>query len=145
MGEFHEHRFPGESDAYRQARDRLLAAEAELRNRTEAVAALRRGLPRGGRLAEDYVFDEAGAKVRFSELFAEGKDSLVLYSFMYAPDAETPCPMCTSMLDSLDGSAPHIRQQVNLVVVAKARIFASHDHQTNGPRFRMVADVHDTP
>ena len=31
MGTFHEKQFPGESDAYRQARDKLLAAELELK------------------------------------------------------------------------------------------------------------------
>jgi predicted dithiol-disulfide oxidoreductase (DUF899 family) len=35
---------------------------------------------------------------------------------------EVPCPMCTAMLDSLNGSAPHIAQRANLVVVAKSPI-----------------------
>ena len=96
---------------------------------------MKRSLPRGGRLKEDYVFDEGGAgtpdressdldtvrQTRFSELFAEGKDSLVVYSFMY-PQAGTPCPICTAMLDGLDGNAQHIAQRVNLAVVAKAPI-----------------------
>lgn len=41
-------RFPGESPAYRAARDALLEAEIELRQKTEQVAALRRQLPLGG-------------------------------------------------------------------------------------------------
>ena len=130
MGQFHDQRFPGESDAYRDARDKLLAAENELRKHVEKVAAMRRALPPGGALKEDYVFEEGAAdladektvrEVRFSELFAPGKDSLVVYSFMYGP-GEDPCPMCTSFLDSLNGSAPHIGNRVNLVVVAKAPI-----------------------
>ena len=36
--------FPNESAAYRQARNELLMAEAQLRDRVEAVAALRRRL-----------------------------------------------------------------------------------------------------
>ncbi|MDE1888525.1 MAG: DUF899 family protein, partial [Gammaproteobacteria bacterium] len=31
-----------------------------------------------------------------------------------------PCPMCTSMLDALEGNAQHIMQRVNLAVVAKS-------------------------
>ena len=144
-------RFPGESIEYRYARDELLEAEAELRQAVERVAAQRRALPIGGAVPEDYVFEEAsagGPSVRFSELFAPGKDTLVVYSFMFPrysgdtrpgpaegetgrlPLAETPCPSCTSILDSLDGAAPHLAQLINLVVVAKSdpdriRAFAS--------------------
>lgn len=130
MGQFHEHRFPGESDAYREARDRLLAAERELRRKVEDIAALRRDLPAGGRVKEDYVFEEGGRdlsdrdsvrQTRFSELFAPGKDTLVLYSLMYPPGGKA-CPMCTAFLDSLNGSARHIGDRVNLAVVAKAPI-----------------------
>ena len=51
-------RFPGETAAYRKARDRLLKAELGLRRRIEAVAAMRRKLPHGGLVPEDYVFEE---------------------------------------------------------------------------------------
>jgi predicted dithiol-disulfide oxidoreductase (DUF899 family) len=129
MGKHHDQRFPGESEQYRRARDELTDAEMDLRRRVEAVAAKRRTLPRGGRLKEDYAFDEcmpgAGAAsgsrtTRFSELIAAEKPSLVIYSFMYAPQAGRPCPMCTSLLDALDGAAQHIRDRINLAVVAKA-------------------------
>jgi len=118
----HSLRFPGESAAYRAARDELLAAEMELRRKVEEIASLRRKLPAGGAVPEDYVFEEAGAKggrVRLSELFARPA-SLVLYSFMYGSDMARPCPMCTAMLDSLDGTARHAGQRINLAVVAKA-------------------------
>ena len=84
-------RFPGESPEYRVARDRLLEEEVELRRAMEAVAVARRGLPPGGPIPEDYVFQGAGddgapTDVRLSELFAPGKDSLVIYSFMFPRD-----------------------------------------------------------
>jgi predicted dithiol-disulfide oxidoreductase (DUF899 family) len=128
MPTFHDCRFPGESEVYRAARDQLLAAEIALRRQIEAVAALRRELPSGGRIDQDYPFDQVGpagdddtaaSQVRLSELFAPGKDSLVIYSYMFAL-GDSPCPSCTSILDSLDGSAPHLEQRVNLAVVAKA-------------------------
>jgi predicted dithiol-disulfide oxidoreductase (DUF899 family) len=132
-------RFPGESEEYREARNRLLDAEMELRRTIERVAALRRSLPPGGEVPEDYVFEEAadGAEVRFSELFAPGQDTLVVYSFMFPrysgdtrpgpekgetarlPLAERPCASCTSILDSVDGAAQHLVQRVNLAVIAK--------------------------
>ena len=122
----HSVRFPGESESYRTARNKLLDAEMQLRSNIEAVARMRRDLPLGGELAEDYVFDEAGdgseRKVRLVELFAEGKDTLIIYSFMYGPKMAQPCVMCTSILDALDGEAPHVRQRASLAVVAKSPI-----------------------
>ena len=127
----HSVRFPGESAGYRTARTRLLKAEMDLRRNLEKVAAMRRRLPLGGPVPEDYMFEEGAANlddtesvrhVRLTELFRGAKRSLVVYSFMYAPGAEHPCPMCTSILDGLNGSAPHVQDRVNLAVVAKAPI-----------------------
>lgn len=123
----HDKRFPGESDAYRSARNELRRAELDLRQNLEEVAALRRKLPRGGMVKEDYDFEEMSggstvSQVKLSELFATDKKSLVLYSFMYGPDAEQACPMCSSFLDGLDGLVPHITQRVNLAVIAKSPI-----------------------
>ena len=123
--------FPNESERYRQARETLLAAEVELRRKIEEVAELRRQLPVGGRVAEDYEFDEAaieagGAErtrpVRLSQLFAPGQHTLLLYSYMYGPQMATPCTSCTSILDGLDGEAPHVRDRVSFAVVAKSPI-----------------------
>jgi predicted dithiol-disulfide oxidoreductase (DUF899 family) len=127
----HSRRFPGESTDYRAARDRLLNAEIELRRSLEAVAALRRNLPPGGPVPEDYRFEEGAAdlaesqtvrQVRMSELFRGGTTSLVIYSFMYGPKMEVPCPSCTSIIDGLNGAAPHVTQRTNLVVVARSPI-----------------------
>jgi predicted dithiol-disulfide oxidoreductase (DUF899 family) len=137
--------FPGETQEYRAARDRLLQAEIELRRAMEAVAAARRALPPGGAVPEDYVFHEARpdgstGEVRLSGLFEPGRDSLVVYSFMFPrspsdtrpgpaagstallPLEEGPCPSCTALLDQLDGAAPHVRERLNFVVVARAPI-----------------------
>lgn len=121
----HASRFPGENAAYRKARDKLLKEEMALRRHTEAVAAQRRKLPPGGKVPEDYVFEGVDElmgvrRVRLSELFSPGKDTLVIYNYMYGPNMERPCPMCTSMLDALEGNAHHIMQRVNLAVVAKS-------------------------
>jgi len=131
MGKYHEISFPGENKQYRKMRNELLDAEISLRKQIEAVASLWRKLPWGGKLKEDYVFEEGAAdladgdtvhQVKFSELFYEGKDSLIIYSFMYPPDNDTPCPMCTSLLDGLNGAALHVKERVNFAVVAKSDI-----------------------
>lgn len=123
-------RFPRETSRYRTARNRLLTAERKLRKQVEQVARMRRKLPLGGEVPEDYAF-EGGSDpadmttvrtVKLSELFRDHLDTLALYSYMYGPAMTQPCPMCTSFLDSLDGSAPHIMQRANLAVVAKSPI-----------------------
>ena len=127
----HDVRFPGESAEYRAARDRLLESEMALRRQIEAVAAQRRALPSGGPVPEDYVFAEGddARPVRLSELFGD-KSTLLLYSYMYGPAMARPCPSCTSILDGLDGQAPHIAQLVAIAAVARSPI----------GRFRAVAE-----
>src|SRR3954471_10399752 len=80
--------FPGESTAYRAARDHLLESERALRAHTEAVAAERRALPPGGEVSADYVFTEAGpdgavAELPLAGLFADGHDTLAIYHMMF--------------------------------------------------------------
>ena len=95
----HSIRFPNENTSYRKSRDQLLEAEMKLRKNIEEVAALRRKLPLGGEVREDYVFTQGAAdlkdsrtekKVRMSELFAPGKDTLLIYSYMYGPNMKEP-------------------------------------------------------
>jgi predicted dithiol-disulfide oxidoreductase (DUF899 family) len=120
-GALHSTRVPGESAAYRAARNALLRAEMVLRRQIEKTAAQRRTLPLGGEAPEDYAFvDMDGRSVRLSELFEDGKEALIIYSFMYGPAMKEACPSCTSILDSVDGASPHARQRVNLVVVARS-------------------------
>jgi predicted dithiol-disulfide oxidoreductase (DUF899 family) len=152
--------FPGESTEYRNARNRLLEQEVALRRAMEAVAVARRNLPPGGLIPEDYLFDGLGpdgkpAKIKLSELFAPGKDSLVIYNFMFPrwPDdprpgptggataqlnlKDGPCPSCTAFIDSLDRTAKHLEAGgLNFVVIAKAPLdrilaFASERGWTN--------------
>ena len=125
----HDKRFPGEDPTYRQARDELLRAEADLRRSMEAVAAQRRRLPLGGAVPEDYVFSEGAADlddngparpVRLSELFQPDQEALVLYNFMYGPRMARPCPMCSSFIDGLNGNARALTQRAGLAVVARS-------------------------
>src|SRR5215470_3545465 len=113
-------RFPGETASYRKARNALLDQEMALRRQIERVAAQRRGLPPGGAIPEDYRFEDESGPVRLSELFGPRLDTLAIYSFMFGPERDEPCPGCTHFLDTLDGAAGHIAQRVNLVAVAKS-------------------------
>ncbi|TMK71414.1 MAG: DUF899 domain-containing protein [Actinobacteria bacterium] len=121
-------RFPGESSDYRRARNRLLEAEIELRRAIERVAAQRRALPPGGAVPDDYRFEEV-AGFMFPRWSGDTRPGPAGGETARLPLAETPCPSCTSILDSLDGAVPHLAQRLNLAVVAKSdperiRIFA---------------------
>lgn len=140
-----ETRYPNETDDYRTAREELLKSEIALRRQVEEVARQRRGLPPGGELKEDYVFDElidgAVRQTRFSELLPAGKDALFVYSFMYSPDMDAACPMCTSFLDGLNGQMVHLDERIGVVVVAKNPIekIRAHAESRGWDRLRLLS------
>jgi len=119
-----ELRYPNESREYRDARDALLKDEQELVAKVKSVAEKRRRLPIGGQLKEDYVFQWAndgrvGQSVKFSELFGD-KNTLLLYSMMFGPGWDHPCPSCTSLVDGFDRTWYQVTQDAAFVVIAKA-------------------------
>ena len=114
-------RFPNESKDYRGARDALLAEEIELRRHIERVAVQRRALPPGGVVPKDYRLTGENGEVGFSDLFGD-KETLAVYSYMYGPKREQPCPMCTSLMNAWDGEALDVEQRIALVMVARSPI-----------------------
>ena len=113
-------RFPNESAEYRRARTALLAEEIELRRHIERVAEMRRALPPGGEV-KNYKFVGEQGPTDFARLFGD-KQTLVIYSYMFGPQREKPCPMCTSLLSAWDGEAQDITQNVALAVIARSSI-----------------------
>jgi predicted dithiol-disulfide oxidoreductase (DUF899 family) len=113
--------YPNDSDDYRRARTALLAEEIELRRHIERVAELRRALPPGG-LAADYEFrDENGKTAGWDALFGP-HDTLVTYFWMYGPQRERPCPMCTAFLGALDVPSRDIQQRVAVAVIGRSPV-----------------------
>ena len=126
-------RIKGETEEYRKLRNQLLEAEIALKDQTERVAALRRQLPKGPPVEIDYVFREGPSDlledsptkfrdVRLSELFAPGKDSLIVDHMMWAPKDDLPCRMCNMWADGYASIAPHVSDKVNFVLVSKVEI-----------------------
>ncbi|MDO9437358.1 DUF899 family protein [Hydrogenophaga sp.] len=113
--------YPNDSVEYRAARTALLAQEIELRRHIERVAAQRRALPLGG-AAADYEFrDENGKTVGWDALFGT-HDTLVTYFWMYGPQRERPCPMCTSFIGSLDIPSRDIAQRVSIAIIGRSPV-----------------------
>ncbi len=113
--------FPNESAEYRIARNALLVEEIELRRHLERVAAQRRALPLGGEISQDFEFIGETGPTQFSSLFRD-KDTLIVYSMMYGPQRNTPCPMCTSFLSAWNGIAINLRERCAIAVTARSPI-----------------------
>jgi predicted dithiol-disulfide oxidoreductase (DUF899 family) len=111
-----------ESDHYRRQREQLRIAELDLIDHVERVAAQRRALP-AETVVDDYEFIEveSGDRVRLSQLFTTPDRPLVVYHFMYGKAQTAPCPLCTMWIDGYDAAAPHLAQNIDLVVVAAAQ------------------------
>jgi predicted dithiol-disulfide oxidoreductase (DUF899 family) len=113
--------YPNESADYRRARTALLAEEIELRRHIERVAELRRALPPGGAVTGDYRFDSAHGPVGLADMFGD-RTTLITYSWMFGPERERPCPMCTNFLSALNGVAPDLEQNVAVAVIARSPV-----------------------
>ena len=113
--------YPNESAEYRAARTALLAEEIELRRHIERVAQQRRALPAGGPVTGDYRFDGPDGPATIADLFGD-KQTLITYSWMFGPERERPCPMCSTLLAALDGETPDIEQNVAFVVISRSSV-----------------------
>jgi len=49
-------------------------------------------------------------------------DTLVVYSYMFGPQREAPCPMCTSFMGGFDHKIADIRQRVAIAFTARSPI-----------------------
>jgi predicted dithiol-disulfide oxidoreductase (DUF899 family) len=114
--------FPGESDAYRKAREALLAEEIEFRRHMTQLAEQRRALPPGPVIAKNYRFKETNDReLGLIDLFGK-HDALVSYFWMYGPKRERPCPMCTNWLGAVNGNAADIKQRVALKIFGRSPV-----------------------
>jgi predicted dithiol-disulfide oxidoreductase (DUF899 family) len=113
---------PGESTAYGKVRQDLLADEIELQRHIDRVSEKRRSLPDGPLIEKDYRFNDMnGDDVGLAELFGD-HETLITYFWMYGPDRDRPCPMCTNLLGPLDANAKDLSQRVALAVLGRSTV-----------------------
>jgi len=137
-------RIPNESAEYRAARTALLAEEIELRRHLERVAAMRRALPTGAPVTGDYRFETEDGVTDLAGLFGD-KQTLAVYSYMFGPQRQRPCPMCTNMLDAWEGNARDLRQRIAFVVVARSPLqrLVAWKNERGWTRLRLASDLDD--
>ena len=106
-------------DEWAVARNELLALEKELTRRGDELARRRRELP-WVRIDKAYTFQTAEGPRTLAQLF-DGRSQLVIYSFMFGPDYEAGCPVCSSIADSFNGVIEHLKaRDVTMICVSRA-------------------------
>lgn len=145
MAENSPTRILNESADYRAARTALLAEEIELRRHIERVAGMRRALPPGGEVRGDYQFmAEDGSTTNFAGIFGDHQ-TLGIYSAMYGPKMQRPCPMCTNVVGPWDAVADDLAQQMSFVVVARSPIerLKEWKRERGWQHIRLYTDLND--
>src|SRR6516165_1999269 len=108
-------------DEWLKARDELLAREKEHTRLGDALARQRRELP-WVRLDKQYTFQTADGPTTLAELF-DGRSQLVVYNFMFGPDYEAGCPVCSSIADSFNGVLEDLKaRDVTMICVSRAPV-----------------------
>jgi predicted dithiol-disulfide oxidoreductase (DUF899 family) len=113
-----EHRI-GTREEWQAARDELLAREKELTRRNDDLAQQRRELPWVPIEKEYRLTTDEGTKT-LPELF-DGRSQLLIYHFMFGPEYEAGCPVCSSIADNIDGNVAHVNaRDVTMICASRA-------------------------
>jgi predicted dithiol-disulfide oxidoreductase (DUF899 family) len=110
-----EHRI-GTQEEWQAARDELLVQEKEHTRRGDELARKRRELP-WVPVAKEYRFETEGGTKPLADLF-DGRSQLIVYHFMFGPDYEAGCPVCTSIADTLNPQVPHLKAKDTTLLLA---------------------------
>jgi predicted dithiol-disulfide oxidoreductase (DUF899 family) len=109
----------GTQEEFDAARARLLAQEKELTRRSDELAEQRRELP-WVPVEKDYRFDTRDGTKSLADLF-DGRSQLLVYHFMFGPPYEAGCPVCTSIVDTIDPNVVHLAaRDVTMLLVSRA-------------------------
>jgi len=98
--------------------DAIRIKEKAQMRRQDDLNAERRLLPRV-KVEKAYEFAGVQGKASLLDLF-EGRKQLIVYNFMYGPDAQAPCTGCSMMVDNM-GHISHLHaRNTSLVLVARS-------------------------
>jgi len=101
------------------ARTQLLEREKAFTKERDALTSQQRNLP-WELVGKEYVFVGEKGEETLADLFA-GKSQLVVYHFMFPPDASVGCPICSFWADNFNPIVPHLAQRdVTMVAVSRA-------------------------
>jgi predicted dithiol-disulfide oxidoreductase (DUF899 family) len=103
------------------ARAELMAAEKAFTKQRDDLNAMRRTMP-WVKLDTSYVFEGPDGQVSLEDLFA-GSSQLIVYHFMFAPEAEWGCKSCSFWADHFDGAIPHLNaRDTSFAAISRAPV-----------------------
>jgi predicted dithiol-disulfide oxidoreductase (DUF899 family) len=126
-------------DEWLKARTAFLETEKEFTRLRDEHARQRRALP-WERVEKEYVFDGPNGRQTLADLF-DGRSQLVVYHFMFAPNASAGCPHCSLRADGFDGIQVHLNHRdVSMVCASRAPYPVLADYQKRmGWKFTWVS------
>ena len=110
------------------ARTRLLKQEKEFTRARDALSRARRDLP-WEPVTKEYAFDGPRGRETLADLF-EGRSQLVVYHFMFGPDAKVVCKHCSFWADNFNPIIVHLNQRyVTMVAISRAPLARLEEYQ----------------
>jgi len=104
---------------WERARKALLAKEKAFTQARDALSEARRALL-WERVEKRYLFDGLAGELTLEDLF-QGRSQLVVYHFMFGPDAAAGCKACSFWADNFERNVIHLaHRDVTLAAVSRA-------------------------
>jgi predicted dithiol-disulfide oxidoreductase (DUF899 family) len=108
-----------EHDEWLEARKELLEKEKEFTRLRDQLTEQRHALPWEA-VEKEYVFDGPNGKETLAELF-DGRSQLLVYHFMFGPDWEVGCPICSFWADNFEPAVQHLKHRdVTMIAISRA-------------------------
>jgi predicted dithiol-disulfide oxidoreductase (DUF899 family) len=129
----------GTREEWDEAREALLAREKELTRLNDELARERLQLP-WVPIEKDYSFETDEGTKTLAELF-DGRSQLLVYHFMFGPDYEAGCTVCSSSADGFDAVVPHLNaKDITFLCISRAPLEKLNAYkQRMGWRFPWVS------
>ena len=103
------------------AREQLLTREKEHTHLADELARARRELPWLA-VDKEYTLQTADGPKTLAEL-CDGRSQLVVYHFMFGPDYDHGCPVCSSIADSFNGVLEQLKaRDTTMIAVSQAPV-----------------------
>jgi predicted dithiol-disulfide oxidoreductase (DUF899 family) len=107
------------AEEWHAAREQLLVQEKEHTRRGDELARQRQALPWLA-VEKQYTFDTETGPRTLEELF-DGRSQLAVYHFMFGPDYDAGCPVCSSIADGFNGVVPLLAaRDVTMIAISRA-------------------------
>lgn len=107
-------------DEWMAAHQKQLEREKLHTRERDALNAERRRLPMW-QIEKDYVFNGPDGRASLADLFA-GRRQLLLYHFMFGPNATEGCVGCSMVVDNMGHPAHLHARDISLVLVSRAAL-----------------------